>query len=214
MKLSVAIAIALLAVTQGFAQAPLQVPAGATPSASAILTQRRSLAGKMAKSSASGSQNSNPASLAALHQRIGDMEGTLHSMHTLMAQMRAKAAKSGTKDPLVKANLDMWNLMVGHLEKQLEELKQTEAAREDMEARRAALYRQADAKAAAEAQAARAKMMNGGPTTTAEPAAAPAAPATTPTAGAQAPAAPAPAAQAPSAVAAPASPATSTSSPN
>src|ERR1700758_578373 len=157
MKLSVAIAIAILAATQAFAQ----TPAGATPSASALLTQRRPLAGRRPMSAPPGSQSSNVNSLAALHQRIEDMQGTLQSMHALMKQMSAKAAKSGTKDPVVKANLEMWNLMVGHLDKQLEELRQTEAAREDMEARRNALYKQADAKAAAEAQAARAKMMNG-----------------------------------------------------
>jgi hypothetical protein len=205
MKLSVAIAIAILAATQAFAQAP----AGATPSASALLGQRRSLAGKRPMSAAPGSQSSKVNSSAALHQRIEDMQGTLQTMHTLMVQMRAKATKSSTKDPLVKANLDMWNLMVGHLDKQLEELKQTEAAREDMEARRAAMYKQADAKAAAEAQAARANMMNGAQTPATEPAPAPAAPAATPSAGA-----PAPAARAPAAAAAPASSATPTSSPN
>jgi hypothetical protein len=205
MKLSVAIAIAILATTQAFAQAP----AGATPSASALLGQRRSLAEKRPMSAAPGSQTSNVNSLAALHQRIEDMQGTLQTMHTLMVQMRARATKSGTKDPLVKANLDLWNLMVGHLDKQFAELKQTEAAREDMEARRAAMYKQADAKAAAEAQSARAKMMNGAPTPATEPAPAAAAPAATPSAGA-----PAPAAQAPAAAAAPGSSATSTASPN
>jgi hypothetical protein len=195
MKLSVAIAIVILAATQAFAQAP----AGATPSASALLGQRRSLAGKRPMSAAPASQSSNVNSLAALRQRIEEMQGTLQTMHTLMLQMRAKATKSGTKDPLVKANLDMWNLMVGHLDKQLEELRQTEAAREDMEARRAALYKQADAKAAAEAQAARTKTTNGAQTPATEPA-----PAAAPSAGAPTPAA----------AAAPASPAASTSSPN
>lgn len=204
MKLSVAIVIAILAATQAFAQAP----AGATPSGSAILGQRRSLAGTRPTSAAPGSQSSNANSLAALHQRVEEMQGTLQSMHALMAQMRAKATKNGTKDPLVKANLEMWNLMVSQLDKQLEELKQTAVAREDMEARRAAMYKQADAKAAAEAQAARANMTNGAQTPATEPALAPAAPAATPSAGA-----PAPAAQAPSAAAAPASSATSTSSP-
>lgn len=199
MKLSVAIAIAVLAATSAFAQ----VPTGATPSASAILSQGRNFSGR--RSAAAGGQNSNPGSVAALHQRVEEMEGTLRSMNTLMAQMRVKAAKSGTKDPLVKANLDMWKLMIGQLEKQLDEMKQTVAAREDMEARRAALYRQADAKAAAEAQAARARMVNGA----AEPGATAAAPAATPAVGAQAPVAPAP-----TPATAPAAPATPASSPN
>jgi hypothetical protein len=205
MKLSIAIAIAILAATQAFAQAPV----GATPSASALLGQRRSPAGKRPMSAAPGSQSSNVNSLAALHQRIEDMQGTLQTMHNLMVQMRAKATKSGTNDPLAKANLEMWKLMVSQLDKQLEELRQTAAAREDMEARRTALYRQADAKAAAEAQASRAKTMNGAQMPVPEPAAPPVAPAATPSAGASAPAA-----QAPSAAATPASSATSTASPN
>lgn len=40
------------------------------------------------------------------------------------------------KDPMVKANFGMWDLMVGQLDKQLQELKQAEASRQDMEARR------------------------------------------------------------------------------
>ena len=156
MKLNVAIALAILTVTQAFAQAP----GGPTPTASAVLGQRSSLAGRRNMGSASGNQNSNPNSLAALHQRIEEMQGTLKSMHSLMTQMNSKISKSGTKDPLVKTNLAMWNLMVGQLEKQLEDLKQTEIAREDMEARRAALYKQAEAKSAAEAEAARRKMID------------------------------------------------------
>jgi hypothetical protein len=84
-----------------------------------------------------------------------DMEGTLVRMHALLKQMAAKGA-ANSKDPLAKANLDMWELMVGHLDKQLEELQQAVATREDMEARRAAMYKQADAKSEAAAQAARA----------------------------------------------------------
>jgi hypothetical protein len=84
------------------------------------------------------------------------MESTLAQMHLVLKQMQDKVAKSKTKDSLAKANLDMWGLMVGHLEKDLQELKIAMAAREDMEARRAALYKQADVKAEAEAQAARA----------------------------------------------------------
>jgi len=70
--------------------------------------------------------------------------------------MHAKAAKSTATDSLSKANLDMWELMVSHLDKELQQLHATVAARVDFEARRADLYRQADAKAAAEAQAFRA----------------------------------------------------------
>ena len=45
--------------------------------------------------------------------------------------------------------------MVGHLDNELQQLRETLASREDMEARRVALYKQADAKIEAAAQAAR-----------------------------------------------------------
>ena len=99
-----------------------------------------------------------------LHQRVEDMESTLSQMHLVLKQMHDKAAKSKVQDSLAKANLDMWQLMVGHMEKELQELKIAVAAREDMEARRAALYKQADAKTEAEAQAARARLAAGNST--------------------------------------------------
>jgi hypothetical protein len=89
-----------------------------------------------------------------LRLRLEDLENTVNQMHTVLKQMQAKAAKSGVKDSIAKANLDMWGLMVGHLDKELQELRVAVAQREDMEARRAALYKQADAKTEAEAQAA------------------------------------------------------------
>jgi peptidoglycan hydrolase CwlO-like protein len=92
----------------------------------------------------------------SLRERVQDMERTLTQMRLVLTKMQDKAATSKTQDALAKANLDMWELMVSHLDKELRELKDAAAAREDMEARRAALYKQADAKAEAEAQAARA----------------------------------------------------------
>jgi hypothetical protein len=148
----------------------------------------------------------------SLRERVHDMESTLNQMRLVLTKMHDKAAKSKTQDSLAKANLDMWELMVRHLDKELRELKIAMAAREDMEARRAALYKQADAKADAEAQAARAAE-----------AARFGAQAPTPVSGAegavqspagQTEATQAPAAQTPSPAAAPASPATSTPSPN
>ena len=94
--------------------------------------------------------------LAAMHARVEDMATTLSQMRVVLGQMRAKAANSKATDSLSKANLNMWELMVGHLDKELQQMRLTLAAREDLEARRAALYKQADAKAEAEAQAARA----------------------------------------------------------
>jgi hypothetical protein len=91
-----------------------------------------------------------------MRERVQEMEGTVSQMRVLLKQMQARADKSKASDALTKANLDLWELMVGQLDKEFEQLRQTLAAREDLEARRAALYRQADAKAAAEAEAARA----------------------------------------------------------
>jgi len=87
---------------------------------------------------------------ASLRQRVQDMEGTLTKMHEVLAQMRRKSP-APAKDSMAKANLDMWELMVTHLDGELRELKTALLVREDMEARRAAMYKQADAKAQAEA---------------------------------------------------------------
>ena len=101
-------------------------------------------------------KNVDPQGLVAMRERVTDMEGTLSKMRGALKQMHANAAKSKAVDSLTKANLDLWELMVGHLDKELEQLHVALAEREDLEARRADLYRQADAKAAAQAQAARA----------------------------------------------------------
>jgi hypothetical protein len=95
-----------------------------------------------------GVQNQMPPS-----QRLQDMETTLNSMHALLKQMQAKNASSRSKDPVAKANLEMWELLLAHLDKEFNQLEAT-LAREDFEARRAALYNQAYEKAAKEAQAA------------------------------------------------------------
>jgi hypothetical protein len=87
---------------------------------------------------------------AAMHQRVEDMGNTLAKMHAVLKQMQAKNAAS--KDSMAKANLEMWSLMLQDLDKQYEQLRIATRSREEMEARRAALYKQAEAKAAAEAQ--------------------------------------------------------------
>ena len=94
--------------------------------------------------------------LTAMRDQLTDMESTLSKMQAALKQLHAQAAKSKTTDPLTKANLNMWDLMVGHLDKEVQQMRVTLAAREDLEVRRAALYKQADAKAEAEARAVRA----------------------------------------------------------
>jgi len=124
---------------------------GTTPGAPIL--NRQGLAGQRGPV---GSKTANPQGLGAIRERAQDMETTLSQMRVVLKQMHAKAAKSRPTDPVTKANLDMWELMVGHLDKELEQLRVTLAVREDLEVRRAALYKQADAKAEAAAQAGRA----------------------------------------------------------
>jgi hypothetical protein len=121
-------------------------PAAATP----IMSQRNLAGRKGMSASLAGNKKPGVELPASLRQRVQDMEETLASMHEVLKQMRAKGAASST-DPLAKANLDMWELMVGHLDRQLKELRIATALREDMEARRAAMYKQAEAKAEAAA---------------------------------------------------------------
>jgi len=200
MKLrSTAVVIVVLAAATVWAQ-------NTQPSASAVGTPvpfsgTRSLGGRRAMSSMALAE-ANGAQTVTPHQRLQDMESTLASMHTLLKQMRAKAASS-PKDPLIKANLEMWELLVGHLDKQLLDLRAATAARDELMARRAAMYKQADDKAAAAAQAARSASAGQAPTATTAPSGA------VPNAAAPVPAAPAPAAQT-----VPTQPASSTPSPH
>lgn len=133
--------------------------------ASAVLAQSAQLPGTTAsepilnrpgltpRSAAVANKNPDPQGLVAMRERVAAMEGTLSKMRGVLKQMHAK---DHATDSLAKANLDMWDLMVGQLDKDLLELRQTLSAREDLEARRAAMYRQADVKNAAAVQAARA----------------------------------------------------------
>lgn len=141
-------AIVILAVTTAMAQTTS--PAPTVPGGTEV-TQRQGFAGRRGLP---GNQTRGSQAPAPLRQRVQEMENTLSQMHLVLKQMQDKAAKSKGQDALAKANLDLWKLMVGHLDEELQELRVAVAAREDMEARRAALYKQADAKAEAEAQAA------------------------------------------------------------
>lgn len=137
--------VVFLAATAALAQS---AQPGTTPGAPFL--NRQGPAGRRAPV---GNKSPEPQGLAAIRERVQDMESTLSQMHVLLKQMQAK---SKATDSLAKANLDMWELMVGNLDKELQQMRLTLAAREDLEARRAALYKQADARAEAEAQAARA----------------------------------------------------------
>lgn len=90
---------------------------------------------------------------AGLRQHTQEMQETLGKMHVLLKQMRLKAASS-SKDPYIRANLQMWELMLSHLDKQLGELQFATMTREDLDKRRAAMYKQALARASVAGRAA------------------------------------------------------------
>ena len=124
---------------------------GTTPGAPVLNRQAPT-----ARRGQAGNKPADTPGLTAMRDQLTDMESTLSKMQVALKQLHAQAAKSKTADPLTKANLNMWDLMVGHLDKEVQQMRVTLAAREDMEVRRAALYKQADAKAEAEVKAARA----------------------------------------------------------
>ena len=118
-------------------------------SAGPLATRRQPVT---ATSNADGIAAANRARAVA-NQNLQDMGNTLTKMHALLKQMNAKAS---AKDPMAKTNLDMWTLMVEQLDKQYDQLRLAARQREDFEARRAALYKQADEKAAEAAKRAQA----------------------------------------------------------
>lgn len=101
-------------------------------------------------------RNSDPLGVSAIRARVDDMESTLSQMRTVLQKMHADAARSKVPNSMTKTNLELWDLLVRGLNGELEQLRDTLATREDMEARRIAMYKQADAKAEAAAQAGRA----------------------------------------------------------
>lgn len=144
-------AIVVLTATAGLAQGISPV---AAPVRTPLMSQKQSVAARKNMSSVAGNQAAGVQAPATLRERVQDMEATLAKMHTMLKQMRAKTASS-SKDSFAKADLEMWQLMVGHLDKQFQDLRLAMLTREDMEARRAAMYKQAEAQADAAAQAAR-----------------------------------------------------------
>ena len=147
-RLRAAITI-LLAATGAWAQAPAPVTAPADNQAPVVGNVNRNTGaiGRPMVGRRAGVATQMPP-----RQRLQEMETTLMSMHALLKKMQAKAAASKSKDSAAAANLQMWELMLAHLDKQFDQLRAATLEREDLDARRAALYRQADAKAAKEAQ--------------------------------------------------------------
>ena len=151
MSARLAVAITLfLAASSAWAQSPAPGPAAAPPVMAADPTTTARVTSRFGRNrNARGAQ----AQLAP-RERLQQMESTLNGMHALLKEMQAKNASSRSKDPVAKANLEMWELLLAHLDQEFHQLQVGMAAREDLEARRASLYNQAAAKAAAEAAAA------------------------------------------------------------
>ena len=152
MSRKVPIAITLfLAAAAAWAQSPAPAPSPATPlrGRAGAPTSTSRLMSRFGRNRNSGAAQAEPAS----RERVQEMQTTLNDMHALLKQMQAKNAASRSKDPVAKANLEMWELLLAHLDKEFNQLEAT-VAREEFEARRAALYNQAYEKAAKEAQAA------------------------------------------------------------
>ena len=145
MRVKLAAAITMLLAAPGvWAQNPARGPAPAdTP---AVVTGDANSATVMARPF--GRRRAGVQTQVPLRQRLQEMQASLNGMHALLKRMQAKAASSKSKDSLAKANVDMWELMLAHLDKQFEQLSIATLAQEDLEARRAALYKQADNKAA------------------------------------------------------------------
>jgi hypothetical protein len=87
-------------------------------------------------------------------KRMQETEDTLQKMHALLKEMNAKPAAGNSKDSFAKADLAMWELLLGHLDTQFEQARSAALMQKDIAARRAALYKQAETKAAREAEAA------------------------------------------------------------
>jgi hypothetical protein len=153
-----AAAFLILSVTTVFAQ---ESSANSAPAAAPQTTQRPT-ARRWGKGVMEGKQ-AGPVTQLSLQARVEDLQSTVEKMHGVLKQMRAKVGVN-TKDLVVKANLEMWDLMVAQLDKQLVDLKQAEASRAKMEARRAAMYKQAEIKSQAAARAAQATMFSQQPT--------------------------------------------------
>lgn len=146
----VAAAVVLFSIAAALAQTESN---GTGTLSNAHARQVSALGSDAGRPSLAGNRGAAALAPATQRQRVQSLEGTLAKMHALLGQMKAKAARN-PKDTFARDNLDLWDLMVTQMDAELKDLKVAMLTREDMEARRAALYKQADAKSQAAAQAA------------------------------------------------------------
>lgn len=147
-KVSLAIAM-FLAASSAWAQSPAPAP---TPAATGpIIAPDADTTARVTSRFAQNRVARAAEAQAAPREHVQEMESTLNGMHALLKEMQASNASSRSKDPVAKANLEMWELLLTHLDKEFHQLQLATMAREAVEARRASMYNQALAKAAAEA---------------------------------------------------------------
>ena len=151
MSRKVALAIILfLAAASAWAQSPAPAPAAPPP----VMAPDANTTPRVISRFGQGRNVRGAEAQLAPRERMQEMESTLNNMHALLKDMQAKNASSRLKDPVAKANLEMWELLLVHLDKEFHQLQVATATRQELEARRASLYNQAYEKAAKEAQAA------------------------------------------------------------
>lgn len=164
---STAAAIVLFTVTGAFGQE--NAPASTHASSGALQATRPPIVTHRWGTNTKGNAQSGPVNEASLQQRVEDLQATVDKMHAVLKQMRVKSPASA-KAPMAQANLQMWELTVAQLDKQLNDLKLAEASRATAEARRAAMYKQAEIESQTGDRSAQQVMFSQPPTGTASPA--------------------------------------------
>jgi TolA-binding protein len=89
----------------------------------------------------------------AARERLQETQSRLNDMRASLKRMEAEYASSPSKCPISRANLEVYELLLRHLDKEFQ-VQVATAARTGGEVRRAALYNQAFINAAAELAAA------------------------------------------------------------
>jgi hypothetical protein len=76
--------------------------------------------------------------LASYKERLQEMQTTANKMHEVLNRMRTRAGSNAAKSQ--QDDLEMWRLMLEDMDHTLGHMRAVVAEREDIEARRAAMY--------------------------------------------------------------------------
>jgi hypothetical protein len=76
----------------------------------------------------SSGQGHDMAGMQQMHQQeMQDIQATLQKMHALLNSMRAAYSGMETRDqPAMQANIEMWQLMVDHMDKMVQRMQSME----------------------------------------------------------------------------------------